>query len=207
MPNMSVCLSSNIIVLLILINSWSSFFHLVRTNLQISLSFMILGILVTFAGVVFVFPLWHRGFFLVGFVCGVLGGKLNWVNNPCYTSCYFPLISCSSFCPFHLPLIFLVLSYSAVFYSITLGVFLETDMDYAGFFSVNGQSSSGCLGTSFGLAIGSFAINLMGSLVAALAFFYKNLAKKCRSKKEWTTFISFCWIKMSPISFVSQKKW
>ena len=100
MPNMSVCLSSNIIVLLILINSWSSFFHLVRTNLQISLSFMILGILVTFAGVVFVFPLWHRGFFLVGFVCGVLGGKLNWVNNLCYTSCYFPLISCSSFLSF-----------------------------------------------------------------------------------------------------------
>lgn len=117
----------------------------VRTNLQISLSFMILGILVTFAGVVFVFPLWHRGFFLLGFLCGLLG---------------------------------------AIFYSVTLGVFIDTDMDYAGFFSVNGQSSSGCLGTSFGLAIGSFAINLMGSLVAALAFFYKDLAKRCRSKKE-----------------------
>ena len=44
--------------------------------------------------------------------------------------------------------------------------------DYAGFFSLNGLPSEGCLSYSFGLAVGSWMTNLMGGVLGIIAFVY-----------------------------------
>ena len=47
---------------------------IVRTRLVVSLSFMLIAIIVTFIGVICLFPLFHHGFFLIGAICGFIGG-------------------------------------------------------------------------------------------------------------------------------------
>lgn len=64
-----------------------------------------------------------------------------------------------------------------VAYVIAVGVFLGIDNDYGGFFSLNGEPSSGCLSYSFGLAVGAFLTNLMGGFLGIIAFVYEYRKK------------------------------
>lgn len=73
---------------------------------------------------------------------------------------------------------------SAVCYAIALGVFEDSDPDFAGFFSLNGRPSSGCIDISYGLAIGSIAINIIGVIVATLAFCYKPISNIWNHDKD-----------------------
>ena len=69
------------------------------------------------------------------------------------------------------------------FYAITIGMFLGTDEDYGGFFSLNGLPSEGCLSYSFGLAVGSWMTNLMGGALGIIAFVY-GYRKSSNDDKE-----------------------
>lgn len=71
----------------------------------------------------------------------------------------------------------------AALFGAAMALFLYTDRDYAGFFSLNGRPNSGCLGISFGLFVGSFAVTLISSLVGLLAFCYRYI-ENCRNKKD-----------------------
>ena len=62
-------------------------------------------------------------------------------------------------------------------------MFLGTDEDYGGFFSLNGLPSEGCLSYSFGLAVGSWMTNLMGGALGIIAFVY-GYRKSSNDDKE-----------------------
>ena len=64
---------------------------IVRTRLTVSLSFMIIAIIITFVAVIFVFPLFHRGFFLIGALCGFAGGN----HGDTLHLYYWSLVMCS----------------------------------------------------------------------------------------------------------------
>lgn len=69
----------------------------------------------------------------------------------------------------------------ALCYAVAIGLFFDTDRDYAGFFSLNGIEADGCLDYSFGMAVGSFILNLSGAIVSCLAVCYyytKNKSKE-----------------------------
>ena len=73
---------------------------------------------------------------------------------------------------------------SAICYAVALGVYEDSDSDFAGFFSLNGRPSGGCIDVSYGLAIGSIVINVIGTLVATLAFCYKYISSYSESSKD-----------------------
>ncbi len=74
--------------------------------------------------------------------------------------------------------------FPAICYSIALGVYEDSDPDFAGFFSLNGRASGGCIDVSYGLAIGSIVINVIGTVVATLAFCYKTASTFSSSSKN-----------------------
>jgi hypothetical protein len=73
---------------------------------------------------------------------------------------------------------------ASILYAVALGVFIDTDRDYAGFFSINGQPNPGCLGISFGLFTGSFSISVISTLVSFVAFGYYYIQKWRSNKKS-----------------------
>ena len=128
----------------------------VKTQLTVSLTFMIVGMVLTAVAVVLLFPLWHMGAFLTGGILALF-------------ACEFPLFLLYIF--FSLSLHFVPLS-PVGSYAVTIGMFLGIDNDYAGFFSLNGLPNSGCLWYSFGLAVGAWMTNLIGGAVGIGAFVY-----------------------------------
>ena len=78
--------------------------------------------------------------------------------------------------PSHLLLLLLIPIVAATV--VAVAVFLNVHRSYAGFFTVNGESQDGCLSYSFGLAIGSLLTNLMGGVLAIVAFVYAYRKEK-----------------------------
>ena len=71
-----------------------------------------------------------------------------------------------------------------IFLAIGLGVFADTDQDFAGFFSIEGQATKGCLSYGFGISLAAFIVNVIATVVGIVAVFYKTFAAKQRSKYE-----------------------
>ncbi len=72
----------------------------------------------------------------------------------------------------------------AICYAISLGVYEDSDSDFAGFFSLNGRPSGGCIDVSYGLAIGSIVINVIGTIIGTMAYCYKPVSTYLNRNKE-----------------------
>lgn len=71
-----------------------------------------------------------------------------------------------------------------IFLAIALGVFVDLDKDFAGFFSIEGQAADGCLSYGFGISLAAFIVNVIATVVGIVAIFYKTFAAKQRSKHD-----------------------
>lgn len=58
---------------------------------------------------------------------------------------------------------------------IGIGVFGDTDQDFAGFFSIEGSASDGCLSYGFGVALASLFVNVIATVVGIVAIFYRKM--------------------------------
>lgn len=66
-------------------------------------------------------------------------------------------------------------SLPVVLYAIGLGVFLDQEQDFAGYFSLDGSPHDGCLSYGFGIALSAFIINIIATIVGLLAICYKKM--------------------------------
>jgi len=82
---------------------------------------------------------------------------------------------------FHL--CFVVCSIIVIFYSVSLALFLNLGLDFAGFFSVDGMRTSGCLSYGFGIALAAFIINILATIAGLVAICYK---KMCPARYKYT---------------------
>lgn len=70
-----------------------------------------------------------------------------------------------------------------VLYAIGLGIFLDQQQDFAGYYSLDGYPHSGCLSYGFGIALSAFIINIIATVLGLLAICYKKI---CPSKYKYT---------------------
>ena len=61
-------------------------------------------------------------------------------------------------------------------------MFGGTDQDFAGFFSIEGGRSDGCLSYGFGIALASLFVNLIATVVGVVAIFFHKMKKTLHSK-------------------------
>ena len=66
---------------------------------------------------------------------------------------------------------------------IGVGVFGGTDQDFAGFFSIEGEASDGCLSYGFGIALASLLVNAIATAVGVVAVFYHKMKKRLYKAK------------------------
>ena len=69
---------------------------------------------------------------------------------------------------------------------IGVGVFGGTDQDFAGFFSIEGGASDGCLGYGFGIALSSLLVNVIATVVGVVSIFFHKMKAlhKIKSGKQ-----------------------
>ena len=68
--------------------------HTVKRNLEVSLSFMVMAMILTAVAVVLLFPLWHMGVFLAGGILALVACKniTHTSEHPLHAhECFFPL--------------------------------------------------------------------------------------------------------------------
>lgn len=107
----------------------------VKTNIQVSAAFMLLGVIATFVAMVLYFPLWHWAFYIAGAITAGL---------------------------------------TVVCFAIGIGVFVDLDQSFAGFFSINGVEQEGCLSYGFGIALAAFIINILATVIGSVAICYRK---------------------------------
>ena len=74
---------------------------------------------------------------------------------------------------------------TVVFLAIGIGVFVAIDQDYAGFFSLEGEPTDGCLSWGFGIALAAFIINIIATIVGVVAIFYRRIRKYQKAKFQY----------------------
>ena len=67
---------------------------------------------------------------------------------------------------------------------IGIGVFGGTDQDFAGFFSIEGGPSDGCLSYGFGVALASLFVNVIATIVGVVSIFYHKMKALHKSGKQ-----------------------
>lgn len=65
-----------------------------------------------------------------------------------------------------------------ILYAVGIGVFLEQEQDFAGYFSLDGAPQDGCLSYGFGIALSAFIVNIIGTVLGLLAICYKKLCPR-----------------------------
>ena len=74
-------------------------------------------------------------------------------------------------------------SYTVVFLLVIgVGVFGSIDQDFAGYFSIEGKASDGCLSYGFGVALASLFVNLIAAVIGTVAIFFHKM--KALHKKK-----------------------
>ncbi len=63
-----------------------------------------------------------------------------------------------------------------IFYAIGIGLFLDQDQNFAGFYSLDGSPISGCLSYGFGIALSAFVVNVIGTIAGLVAICYKKIS-------------------------------
>lgn len=66
-------------------------------------------------------------------------------------------------------------SLPVILYSVGLGVFLDQQQDFAGYFSLDGSPHNGCLSYGFGITLSGFIINIIATIIGLLAICYKKM--------------------------------
>ena len=61
-----------------------------------------------------------------------------------------------------------------VCFAIGIGVFVDLDQSFAGFFSINGVEQEGCLSYGFGIALAAFIINILATVIGSVAICYRK---------------------------------
>ena len=74
---------------------------------------------------------------------------------------------------------------TVIFLAIGIGVFVAIDQDYAGFFSLEGEPTDGCLSWGFGIALAAFIINIIATIVGVVAIFYRRIRKYQKAKFQY----------------------
>jgi hypothetical protein len=73
---------------------------------------------------------------------------------------------------------------SVILLIIGIGVFGGTDQDFAGFFSIEGGPSDGCLSYGFGVALASLFVNVIATIVGVVSIFYHKMKALHKSGKQ-----------------------
>lgn len=63
-------------------------------------------------------------------------------------------------------------------------MFGDTDQDFAGFFSIEGGVSDGCLSYGFGIALASLFVNVIATVVGVVAIFFHKMKALHKSGKQ-----------------------
>ena len=63
-------------------------------------------------------------------------------------------------------------------------MFGDTDQDFAGFFSIEGSRSDGCLSYGFGVALASLFVNVIATVVGIAAVFFHKMKALHKSGKQ-----------------------
>ena len=74
-------------------------------------------------------------------------------------------------------------THTVIFYAVAMGVFVDTDQHFAGFFTLNGSLQDGCLSYGFGIALAAFLVNIIAAIIGVGAILYGILAKR-HTKKD-----------------------
>ena len=61
-------------------------------------------------------------------------------------------------------------------------MFGAIDQDFAGYFSIEGRASEGCLSYGFGVALASLFVNLIATGVGVVAPFFHKMKKALHKK-------------------------
>lgn len=69
-----------------------------------------------------------------------------------------------------------------ILYAVGLGVFLDQQQHFSGFFSLDGAPHDGCLSYGFGISLSAFIINVIATVIGLLAICYK---KMCPTKFKY----------------------
>ena len=76
-------------------------------------------------------------------------------------------------------------THTVIFLAIGIGVFVGIDQDYAGFFSLEGEPTDGCLSWGFGIALAAFIINIIATIVGVVAIFYRQIRRYQKAKFQY----------------------
>ena len=72
-------------------------------------------------------------------------------------------------------LLYFLCAHTVVLVAVGVGVFGDTDRDFAGFFSLGGDPASGCLSYGFGISFAALFVNVIATVVGSIAIFFNTM--------------------------------
>lgn len=78
----------------------------------------------------------------------------------------------------------LSLTNAVILLAIGIGVFGDTDQDFAGFFSIEGNPSDGCLSYGFGISLAALFVNVIATVVGIISIFFNKMKAMQKAGKQ-----------------------
>ena len=63
-------------------------------------------------------------------------------------------------------------------------MFGDTDQDFAGYFSIEGHPSDGCLSYGFGVSLAALFVNVIATVVGIISIFFNKIKASQKAGKQ-----------------------